>query len=225
MYRILIVEDDRALRTVNKIYFEQAGFQVYEAENVEQAYSKMEQSEADCVLLDISLPDGNGFEICSKMKEKRDIPIIFVSNHLEEENRINGFLAGGDDYITKPYSLKELELRVYARLKPYGTQEAADRILHFPPIEIYVSTRTVVCGGKKITFTAAEFNIIYFLARHPDKVYSAAEIYDNVWNQPNLGDAHTVQVHLAQARKKMNGLREGHNYIETIWGRGYKFNS
>lgn len=224
MYRILIIDDDNELRLVTKIYFEQKGFCVYEADNMKKGIDMTVGIALDCVVLDIALPDGNGYEVCRAIKEIKDIPIIFISNHLEEESRINSFLSGGDDYMAKPYSLKELEMRIYARIKQYEKITNMESALYYPPIEIHPEARYVICGDKQIGFTAAEFNILYLLAIRPGKVFSSEEIYDQIWNQPNLGDTHTVQVHLGQVRKKMNALREGHNYIETIWGKGYRFN-
>lgn len=224
MYRILIVDDDYALRTVTKTYFEQIGFYVYEAENMRKGIEMTRKLDVACVILDIALPDGNGYEVCRQIKEAKDVPVIFISNRLEEESRIDSFLSGGDDYMSKPYSLRELELRIYARIKQYELQAAPEAVLYYDPIRIMRDKRCVACKDQMVTFTAAEFNILYFLAQNPGKVYSMEQIYDQVWRQPNLGEAHTVQVHLAQARKKMNALREGHNYIETVWGKGYKFN-
>lgn len=224
LYRILIVEDDFALRMATKMYFEQIGFYVYEAENMRKGIEMTKGLDVACVILDISLPDGNGYEVCRRIKEVKDVPVIFISNKQEEESRIDSFLSGGDDYMSKPYSLKELELRIYARIRQYEPEAAPGAVLYYPPIRIECDHRCVICEDRRTGFTAAEFNVLYFLAKNPDKVFSMGQIYDKVWNQPNLGDAHTVQVHLAQVRKKMNALREGHNYIETVWGKGYKFN-
>ena len=224
MYRILFVDDDQDLQLLNRTYFQHQGYQVLQADCTEQTLSVVGEQQIDCIVLDISLPEESGFDICRKVKEVGDIPIIFLSSHTEEASRVNGFLTGGDDYMTKPYSLQELELRVKARIRQY--QDGALQELRFPPIRICENSRTVRLDEEEtaIALTAAEFNILAFLAKHAGQVFSTADIYEKVWNQPDLGDAHTVQVHLASVRKKLNSLREEHKYIETVWGKGYKFN-
>lgn len=223
MYNILVIDDDEDILAVNKIYFTKQGFNVILVSTAHEGIRYIESLRFDCIVLDINLPDIDGFEVCTIAKNNRDVPVIFVSNYLEEEKRINGFLSGGDDYLTKPYSLKELELRILARIKSYDRFRNIDETLNIGTITINSNSRSVLYKGNKVDFTGREFDILYFLAKNPKRVFSITEIYDNVWRMPNLGDAHTVQVHLTQVRKKMNSLKETHKYIETVWGKGYRF--
>lgn len=223
MYNLLVIDDDTSILEVVKIYFTAQGFCVSTAESAKRGLAMIDTLPVDCVLLDIALPDMDGFEACNAIKEKRNIPIIFLSNYGEEERRIGGFMAGGDDYLVKPFSLKELELRVYARIRQGMDGIKKGALLEFGKLVINESARSVSYDDEKITLTAAEFDILYFLATHMNQVFSQKDIYENIWKLPDLGNAHTVQVHVAQIRRKLNTINKEHAYIETVWGKGYKF--
>lgn len=223
MYNLLVVDDDVDILNINQIYFSNIGFNVYTAETAKSAMKIVDNIVLDCIILDISLPDLDGYKICNAIKEKVNIPIIFLSNYEREEERVQGFLSGGDDYITKPYSLKELELRIYARMRQYKDITSIPNVLKFSSLVINVNSRKVTFDKKSIDLTTMEFEILLFLAENKEQVFSKIEIYNQVWKMPDVGDQHTVQVHIAQMRKKINSLSREHQYIQTVWGKGYRF--
>lgn len=223
MYNLLVVDDDVDILDINQIYFSNIGFNVYTSETAKDAMDIVESIVLDCIILDISLPDIDGYKMCNDIKEKVNIPIIFLSNYEHEEEKVQGFLAGGDDYITKPYSLKELELRIYARMRQYKNITSVPNVLKFSALVINVNSRKVTFDGESIDLTTMEFEILLFLAENKEQVFSKIEIYNQVWKMPDIGDQHTVQVHIAQMRKKINSLSREHQYIQTVWGKGYKF--
>ncbi|HBE9728607.1 TPA: response regulator transcription factor [Clostridioides difficile] len=223
MYNLLVVDDDVDILNINQIYFSNIGFNVYTSETAKDAMDIVESIVLDCIILDISLPDIDGYKMCNDIKEKVNIPIIFLSNYEHEEEKVQGFLAGGDDYITKPYSLKELELRIYARMRQYKNITSVPNVLKFSALVINVNSRKVTFDGESIDLTTMEFEILLFLAENKEQVFSKIEIYNQVWKMPDIGDQHTVQVHIAQMRKKINSLSREHQYIQTVWGKGYKF--
>lgn len=224
MFNILLVDDDKILAKVHKIYFEDCGFNILTVENGINALKVIEQKSIDCIILDISLPDINGFDLCKRIKAIVDVPIIFLSNYGEEEKRISGFLSGGDDYLVKPHSIRELELRIRAKIENPREKNMKRHVRCFGDLRIDAMIRKVSFGEKSIILTAAEFDVLWFLTEHANEVFSAEEIYENVWKMPDLGDAHTVQVHIAKMRKKLNSLSGEHLFIQTIWGKGYAFN-
>lgn len=223
MYNLLVVDDDVDILNINQIYFSNIGFNVYTSETAKDAMDIVESIVLDCIILDISLPDIDGYKMCNDIKEKVNIPIIFLSNYEHEEEKVRGFLAGGDDYITKPYSLKELELRIYVRMRQYKNITSVPNVLKFSALVINVNSRKVTFDGESIDLTTMEFEILLFLAENKEQVFSKIEIYNQVWKMPDIGDQHTVQVHIAQMRKKINSLSREHQYIQTVWGKGYKF--
>ncbi|MBH8150124.1 response regulator transcription factor [Clostridioides difficile] len=223
MYNLLVVDDDVDILNINQIYFSNIGFNVYTSETAKDAMDIVESIVLDCIILDISLPDIDGYKMCNDIKEKVNIPIIFLSNYEHEEEKVRGFFAGGDDYITKPYSLKELELRIYARMRQYKNITSVPNVLKFSALVINVNSRKVTFDGESIDLTTMEFEILLFLAENKEQVFSKIEIYNQVWKMPDIGDQHTVQVHIAQMRKKINSLSREHQYIQTVWGKGYKF--
>ncbi|MBH7546238.1 response regulator transcription factor [Clostridioides difficile] len=223
MYNLLVVDDDVDILNINQIYFSNIGFNVYTSETAKDAMDIVESIVLDCIILDISLPDIDGYKMCNDIKEKVNIPIIFLSNYEHQEETVRGFFAGGDDYITKPYSLKELELRIYARMRQYKNITSVPNVLKFSALVINVNSRKVTFDGESIDLTTMEFEILLFLAENKEQVFSKIEIYNQVWKMPDIGDQHTVQVHIAQMRKKINSLSREHQYIQTVWGKGYKF--
>lgn len=223
MYNILIVDDDATMLEALQIYFTGAGYTVYTAQNAQTCLCAVKQTPLDCIVLDVALPDLDGFEVCEAIKKNTNLPIIFVSNYAEEDKRISGFVSGGDDYVTKPFSLKELELRICARIRQREERPEGSKRLDFGALSINEAARSVSYEEENITLTAAEFDILFFLANHENQVFSQRDIFKRVWKLPDLGNAHTVQVHVAQIRRKLNAFSKEHQYIQTVWGKGYKF--
>ena len=223
MYNLLIVDDDASILEVTRIYFTSRGYKVYTAQNAGECLKTSEHMPLDCIVLDVALPDMDGFEVCEEVKKKTNVPIIFVSNYAEEDKRINGFVSGGDDYVIKPFSLRELELRICARIRQQEGKTKCGETLDFGKLNINKAARSVAYKEDMISLTAAEFDILFFLANHESQVFSQKDIFERVWKLPDLGNAHTVQVHVAQIRRKLNSFSEDHQYIQTVWGKGYKF--
>ncbi len=222
MYRLLAVDDDPAVCRALFDYFSSRGFFVATARSAEEAL-RLSQTPPpfDCAVVDVLLPDQSGLKLCQAIKET-GAAVVFLSALGSEDDRVQGFLSGGDDYLCKPYSLAELEQRVLARTRArQGTR--AQRDLRFGPVCIRLDRRQVEVEGRPLELTCSEFDILVFLAQHRDVPYTQDAIYRAIWNQPGLDGTHTVQVHVAQLRKKLAAALPGHSLIQTVWGKGYRF--
>lgn len=222
MSTILLIDDEMDTITVIKHYLEKDEDRVLTATTGTEGLKLLLQESVDCILLDVLLTDENGFDLCRQIKQITEIPIIFLTNLDTEEDLKTGFLCGGDDYITKPFSLMELNLRIKARIRQYQ-QIPAQKILSFPPLEINLDARVVSVEGRRITLTVSEFDILVLLAGSVQRIYTISEIYQTVWKMPDMDSAHTVQVHIANLRKKLDLAYPDHHFIQTVWGKGYKF--
>ena len=220
--RILIVDDDRELVDSIEDHFTAAGFQVLRAATGAVALELIRRVRLDCVVLDVGLPDRNGFDLCAQMRADSAIPIVFLSCYTEEEHRIRGLSLGGDDYVCKPFSMKELELRVRARIQGRRSQCPA-AVLSFEGLVIDTGRRIVSYGGRNGDFARIEFDILAFLARHPGRVFSYEQIYDGIWQEPMGRSRHNLQARVASMRQKLTQLCGGKNYISTVRRKGYSF--
>ncbi len=224
MHTLLFVDDDRSLLQINETYFRQRGYQIYAAEDQTSALSLARKHHIDCVVLDILLPNGqSGYEICSQLKEISGAPIVFLTSLTEQEFLYQGFASGGDDYLTKPYDLRELLLRIEARIRQSSGRVSRGEQLRFPPLVIDLDGRRVFIHEKPVSLTGNEFDILALLAGTPEQVFSADEIYRGVWKLPDLDSTHTVQVHVARMRRKLELAYPKHKFIQTAWGKGYLF--
>ncbi len=222
MYSILLVDDDRELLDANEAYFTSHGYTVYRAETARDALAILRGARLDCMVLDVDLPDKDGFQVCAQARKRSSIPIVFLSGYTEEENRIRGLTVGGDDYVTKPFSLVELELRV--RLRIQRSQSGLPlSVLDFGPLSIDMDNRTVSCGGQSQEFSRLEFDVLSFLTCHPGRTFSYEELYAGVWEEPIQAGLHNLQVNIAKVRQKLSELAPGHSYIKTVRGKGYLF--
>ncbi len=227
MKYILIVEDERDMAELEKDYLQVNGFKVDIEESGKKALKRSLKVDYDMVILDIMLPDLDGFEICKKLREKKDIPILFVTAKTDDIDKIRGLGLGADDYITKPFSPSELVARVKAHLGRYdrlvGKYGAVNEVLKVRDIEIDKTARRVVVNGKEIVLTSKEFDLFTFLASHPNRVFSKEELFRKIWGMEIMGDSATITVHIKKIREKTEGDHGKQNYIETIWGVGYRF--
>lgn len=227
MSKILIVEDEIAIAELEKDYLELSSFEVdIETDGqsgLEQALSK----DYDMLILDLMLPNVNGFDICKKVREKKDIPILMVSAKKEDIDKIRGFGLGADDYITKPFSPSELVARVKAHLARYerlvGSQVEINDVIEIRGLKIDKTARRVYVNGEERAFTTKEFDLLTFLASHPNKVFKKEELFSEIWNMESYGDIATVTVHIKKIREKIEMDTSKPQYIETIWGVGYRF--
>ena len=227
MSKILIVEDEEAIADLEKDYLELSGFDV-EIENdgtsgLERALSE----EFDMYILDLMLPGTDGFEICKKIREKKNTLILMVSAKKDDIDKIRGLGLGADDYITKPFSPSELVARVKAHLARYerliGSNVQKNDIIEIRGIRIDKTARRVWVNDEEKQFTTKEFDLLTFLAENPNHVFTKDELFSKIWDMESIGDIATVTVHIKKIREKIEFNTAKPQYIETIWGVGYRF--
>ncbi|MGG2027846.1 response regulator transcription factor [Gottfriedia sp. S16(2024)] len=227
MKKVLIIEDDQSIALLQRDYLEINDFEVEIESNGKSGLQKALSKEYDLIILDLMLPELNGFEICKKIRESKDIPILIVSAKTEDIDKIRGFGLGADDYIMKPFSPSELIARVKAHLSRYQRLASKNQIneeeLQVRGLTIQKDSRKVLVNGEEKIFTAKEFNLLSFLASNPNKVFSKELLFDRIWGFETVGDISTVTVHIRKIREKIEVDPSNPNYIETIWGVGYRF--
>lgn len=223
MDEILLVDDDEDINVVNARYLRKENFRVFTASNRIQALHILMKEHIDCIVLDVMLHKEDGFALCREMKKLSDKPIIFLTNLSNEIDMEQGFQSGGMDYMYKPYSLKELKLRIQTRIHQYRKESIQGIQLNFPPLRILVEERLVYLEEQPIQLTASEFDVLLLMAKTPQTIFSIGEIYQAIWKMPDMENAQTVQVHIANLRKKMERVYPMHHFIQTVWGKGYKF--
>ena len=227
MSKILIVEDEEAIADLEKDYLELSGFDV-EIEN--DGTSGMERAlneDFDMFILDLMLPGTDGFEICRKIREKKNTPVLMVSAKKDDIDKIRGLGLGADDYITKPFSPSELVARVKAHLARYerliGSTAQKNDIIELRGIRIDKTARRVWVNEEEKQFTTKEFDLLTFLAENPNHVFTKDELFSKIWDMESIGDIATVTVHIKKIREKIEFNTAKPQYIETIWGVGYRF--
>lgn len=217
---LLFIDDDPEILVFNRRYFEECGFRVSCADNASDALRLLEQKNFDCIILDIDLPDADGFSVCRQVCQKGGPPVIFLSGLTQDEIRIRSFLEGGVDYLGKPYQIQELELRIRARIRH---QNPARKMMSFGALKIDLNAREVIYDGQQLDFAPLQFDILIFLAQHPGQVFSYEQIYHEVWNEPIVGGRHNLQVQVALVRQKLAAVCGNKNYIKTVPRKGYRF--
>lgn len=222
MYKILMVDDDPMILKDNKTYFSAMGYEVVCADTAQEAERIILSNALDCVVLDVDLPDMSGFALCEKIRARTGLPIIFLSGYTEEENRIRGLSIGGDDYVCKPYSLVELELRIQARIRS-GRAAEPPKTLIYGSLSICPSSCSASYETSSADFSSYEFDVLYFLARHPNEIYTPEQIYDSVWKAPINKGQKSLQVIMGRIRKKLYDICPDHDYIQTKRYKGYLF--
>ena len=227
MSKILIVEDEEAIADLEKDYLELSGFDV-EIEN--DGTSGMERAlneDFDMFILDLMLPGTDGFEICRKIREKKNTPVLMVSAKKDDIDKIRGLGLGADDYMTKPFSPSELVARVKAHLARYdrltGSAVEKNKIIEIRGLRIDTTARRVWVNEEEKQFTTKEFDLLTFLAENPNHVFTKDELFSKIWDMESIGDIATVTVHIKKIREKIEFNTAKPQYIETIWGVGYRF--
>ena len=229
MSRILIVEDETAIAELEKDYLELSGFDVTIESTGDKGLKAALSEDFDLIVLDLMLPMIDGYEICRKVREKKDIPIIMVSAKKEDIDKIRGLGIGADDYMTKPFSPSELVARVKAHLARYerlvGSSIKANEIIEIRGIKIDKTARRVFVNGEEKAFTTKEFDLLTFLAENPNHVFTKEELFNKIWDMESFSqnDIATVTVHIKKIREKVELNTSKPQYIETIWGVGYRF--
>ncbi|HCS67593.1 MAG TPA: DNA-binding response regulator [Oribacterium sp.] len=225
--KILIIEDEQAIAELERDYLEISGFKVELAADGESGLRLALQNAYDLIILDLMLPKKDGFQVCKEIREVKDIPILIVSARKDDVDKIRGLGLGADDYMTKPFSASEMVARVKAHLARYarlvGSSREESGILEIHGLRIDPTARRVFVNGEERTFTTKEFDLLYFLAAHPNHVYTKAELFKEIWKMDSVGDIATVTVHIKKIREKIEMDSAKPQYIETIWGVGYRF--
>ncbi|WP_397537634.1 response regulator transcription factor [Rummeliibacillus pycnus] len=227
---ILVVDDEDRIRRLLKMYLEREGYEVEEAENGEQAVEKALVNDYHCILLDIMMPEKDGLEACEEIRDQKTTPIILLTAKGEEANRVQGFESGADDYIVKPFSPREVVLRVKAILRrsaafsPISVSSSSKDLVVFPHLTIDHDAHRVSADGVEVNLTPKEYELLYFLAKAPDKVFDREQLLKEVWHYDFFGDLRTVDTHVKRLREKLNRVSENAaKMIVTVWGVGYKF--
>ena len=227
MSRILIVEDEVAIADLEKDYLELSGFEVEIENDGKSGLERALNEYFDLFILDLMLPEVDGFEICRQIREKKNTPILMVSAKKDDIDKIRGLGLGADDYVTKPFSPSELVARVKAHLARYerliGSNVPENDIVEIRGIRIDKTARRVWVNGVEKQFTTKEFDLLTFLAEHPNHVFTKEELFREIWDMESIGDIATVTVHIKKIREKIELNTAKPQYIETIWGVGYRF--
>ena len=227
MSRILIIEDEEAIAELEKDYLELSGFEVIICNRGDLGLNMALKEDFDLIILDLMLPEIDGFEICRQVREAKNTPIIMVSAKKDDIDKIRGLGLGADDYMTKPFSPSELVARVKAHLARYerliGSNVEQNEVIEIRGLKIDKTARRVWVNGEEKSFTTKEFDLLTFLAGHPNHVYSKEELFREIWDMESIGDIATVTVHIKKIREKIEMNTAKPQYIETIWGVGYRF--
>lgn len=224
--RILVVEDEPSIAEVVSLYLKRAGYQTQNASDGKQAMAILERQIPDLVVLDLMLPEIDGLSLTRWLRDRSDVPIIMLTARREEIDRIAGLEMGADDYVVKPFSPQELVSRIRAVLRRVGRNQASaesERALSFDDFSIDPLSRVVTVKGSAVELTAREFDMLYFLARHPKQVFTREQLLDRVWGGTAYIDPGTVTVHVRRLREKIEADPSRPIHLLTIWGVGYKF--
>ena len=227
MSKILIIEDELSIAELERDYLELNDFEVEIETNGLKGLEKALDEEYSLILLDLMLPEVDGFEICRQIREKKDIPIIMVTAKKNDIDKIRGLGLGVDDYVTKPFSPSELVARDKAHISRYerlvGSTALKNDVIEIRGLKIDKTDRRVYVDNEEKVFTNKEFDILCFLASNPNKVFSKDELFSKIWNMDSIGDIATVTVHIKKIREKIEFDTSNPQYIETVWGVGYRF--
>ncbi|MDY5113454.1 MAG: response regulator transcription factor [Bilifractor sp.] len=226
MSKILIIEDEESIAELEKDYLELSGFEVDIENEGDKGLKRALKTDYDLYILDLMLPVVDGFEICRKIREKKNAPIIIVSAKKDDIDKIHGLGLGADDYMTKPFSPSEMVARVKAHMARYDrlvSSQPKNDIIEIRGIRIDKTARRVWVHGEEKTFTNKEFDLLTFLAENPNHVFTKEELFREIWNMDSVGDIATVTVHIKKIREKIEFNTAKPQYIETIWGVGYRF--
>ncbi len=227
MSKILIVEDEVAIAELEKDYLELSGFEVEVETDGMTGLARALAEEFDLFILDLMLPGIDGFEICKRIREKKNTPILMVSAKKDDIDKIRGLGLGADDYVTKPFSPSELVARVKAHMARYnrliGSNVVENDTIEIRGIKIDKTARRVWINEEEKQFTTKEFDLLTFLAENPNHVYTKEELFREIWDMESIGDIATVTVHIKKIREKVEMDTSKPQYIETIWGVGYRF--
>ncbi|MGI6633163.1 MAG: response regulator [Bacillota bacterium] len=228
--RVLIVDDEAEISELLGLYLTKEGYEVITALDGRQALELTGKQKVDLIILDVLLPGLDGIEVCTELRKVTDVPILFLSCRSDDIDKVMGLVAGGDDYITKPFSPREIVARVKAHLRRYRMAAEANthggpEVLKYRDLEIDLQGCTVKVRGEKVYLSRKEYEVLVLLAQNPDRVFSADELFERLWQAQSLGDIRTVMVHISNIRKKIEKNPAAPEFIVTVRGAGYKFDS
>ncbi len=227
MSKVLIIEDEQEIADLERDYLEMSGYEVITEADGDKGLQTALKVDVDLIILDLMLPGTDGYEVCKALREEKDIPIIMVSAKKDDIDKIRGLGLGADDYMTKPFSPSELVARVKAHLTRYerliGSTQKSNDIIEIRGIKIDKTARRVFINGEEKQFTTKEFDLLTFLAENPNHVFTKEELFREIWDMDSIGDIATVTVHIKKIREKVEYDTSHPQYIETIWGVGYRF--
>lgn len=231
MKKILIIEDDANICSLERDYLEANGFEVSTAANGTTGLEAALTNNYDLILLDIMLPGTDGMEVCRRIRESKDIPILLVSAKKEDLDKITGLGYGADDYIVKPFSPKELVARVIAHISRYERLTAKNensfaeaKTIEADGLKLDGRSRRAFVNSTELNLTNKEFDLLYFLASSPDTVFSKEDLFSKIWNYDSIGETSTITVHVNRIRDKIKEVDPSMDFIHTVWGKGYRFN-
>lgn len=220
-HKVLLVDDDSDILEINSAFLEGEGYEVVTATTIAETMECVQVHNFDCIVLDVMLPDGSAFDLPPRIQAYSGAPIIFLTAREQAEDKIQGFQVGADDYITKPYSLPELSLRINAHIRRNMKSEGF--LIEYAPLKINIKTREVTLKDNPVHLTNREFDILRLLAETPNVIVPFAKIYSHVWGDETVCDNHLVMVNISYLRKKMEKIAPEITFIKTEWGIGYSF--
>ena len=221
--KIMVVDDDPNIRELVRLYLEKEGFEIVTAERGDEAVKLFRASPPNLMLLDVMLPGMDGWQVCREVRKISNIPIIMLTAKDETFDKVLGLELGADDYIVKPFDMKELVARIKAVIRRFQAADTPEKELVFPGLTINISQYTVTYMGKALDMPPREIELLYFLASHPGMVFTREQLLEQVWGYDYFGDSRTVDVHVKRLREKLSGGEELGWQIKTVWGVGYKF--
>ncbi|MBU5266961.1 response regulator transcription factor [Virgibacillus proomii] len=222
MEKILIIEDNVDVSRLLAESLEDEGYEVNIVLDGMEGLNEAKHNQYDLILLDIMLPYKSGEEILKEIRAHQDIPIIIISAKNMVSTKIDLLRLGADDYITKPFNLGEVAARVMTNLRHYNSQKKANNVLKYKDLELDITNKQLTLSGVKLDLTAKEYLIMELLMQNPGKVYSKSNIYESLWNKEYLGDDNAVKTHISNLRNKLKTINPDIDYIETVWGLGYR---
>ena len=221
--KILLVDDDPNIRQLVNLYLQKEGFEVMMADRGDEALKMFKASPPNLILLDIMLPGMDGWQVCREVRKISNIPIIMLTAKDETFDKVLGLELGADDYVSKPFDMKELVARIKAVTRRFQAADAPEKELVFPGLTININQYTVMYMGKELEMPPKELELLYFLASHPGMVFTREQLLEQVWGYDYFGDSRTVDVHVKRLREKLTEGEKLGWQIKTVWGVGYKF--
>lgn len=222
MSLLMLIDDDIDVLDLNKSYFEKEGFEVVTFDRVRDAVKALSSLSPDCILLDIMMPELDGLSALPMIKERTSAPVIFLTGKDTDDDKVSGLLLGADDYVVKPYSLKELSARITVQLRK-RKEVKNNNVIYYPPLKIDLINHKIFCNDEEIPLSNREFELLYLLASHPGKIIAFEEIGLSIWKIYQETDRRSIMVMASRLRKKLESYNGLSNLIETSYGKGYKF--